>query len=402
MNASGCGGGFRTMSRVLTFPSFLQHGSWANNNTVADAPTAGDASEDATADGPGADGRGVGLVGLACGNNVSQPNSYYLPEEALFRHSFGVSALYCLAYTAVFIVGLFGNSFVVAVVYRAPRMRTVTNFFIVNLAMADILVLVFCLPATLLGNLFVRKFLAICYPLKCQITGRRARIILVFIWIVALLIPLPWAMYFELLPLSDEYPDLVVCVELWPNQDSDKLYFLLGNLLSFYVMPLAVISFCYLQIWLTVSNRSIPGENKQEHMDAMMAKSKMKVVKMLVVVVVVFMLSWMPLYTIITLMKFDPSLDEGRPTSAVITFMIPVAQWLGSSNSSINPVLYAFFNNKFRRGFVAIIRSKQCCGMLKYDLKPKTSTFRSKSDFYSYRSSWRDTQTELLSGTTGV
>lgn len=58
----------------------------------------------------------------------------------------------------VFVVGLIGNSFVIAVVLRSPRMRTVTNYFIVNLAIADILVIVFCLPATLMSNIFVRKY----------------------------------------------------------------------------------------------------------------------------------------------------------------------------------------------------------------------------------------------------
>ena len=58
-----------------------------------------------------------------------------------------------------FITSTTGNSCVVAVVVRSPRMRTVTNYFIVNLALADILVLVFCLPATLLANLFIRKHL---------------------------------------------------------------------------------------------------------------------------------------------------------------------------------------------------------------------------------------------------
>jgi hypothetical protein len=43
----------------------------------------------------------------------------------------------------------------------------------------------------------------------------------------------------------------------------------------------------------------------------------------------------------------------------------PIAQWLGSSNSCINPILYAFFNKKYRKGFVAIIRSKKCCGKLR-------------------------------------
>lgn len=77
--------------------------------------------------------------------------------EPLYRHTVTLTAVYCVAYVIVFIVGLIGNSFVIAVVLRSPRMRTVTNYFIVNLAVADILVIVFCLPATLMGNIFVRK-----------------------------------------------------------------------------------------------------------------------------------------------------------------------------------------------------------------------------------------------------
>lgn len=77
--------------------------------------------------------------------------------EQLYRHNASLTAVYCVAYIIVFIVGLIGNSFVIAVVLRSPRMRTVTNFFIVNLAVADILVIVFCLPATLMSNIFVRK-----------------------------------------------------------------------------------------------------------------------------------------------------------------------------------------------------------------------------------------------------
>ncbi|CAH2981915.1 unnamed protein product [Chilo suppressalis] len=80
-------------------------------------------------------------------------------DEFMYRHSGAMTAVYCVAYLLVFVVGLIGNCFVIAVVYRSPRMRTVTNFFIVNLAVADILVIVFCLPATLMSNIFVREYL---------------------------------------------------------------------------------------------------------------------------------------------------------------------------------------------------------------------------------------------------
>ncbi|XP_046675150.1 orexin/Hypocretin receptor type 1-like [Homalodisca vitripennis] len=92
-------------------------------------------------------------------SNLSQ-NATVLPD-LMYRHSTPIILVYCIAYLIVFVVGLVGNCFVIAVVYRSPRMRTVTNFFIVNLAVADILVIVFCLPATLMSNIFVRKYLFI-------------------------------------------------------------------------------------------------------------------------------------------------------------------------------------------------------------------------------------------------
>lgn len=88
---------------------------------------------------------------------MSDENSY-LSYKDLYRHSVSLTAVYCVAYVIVFLVGLVGNSFVIAVVLRSPRMRTVTNYFIVNLAVADILVIVFCLPATLMSNIFVREY----------------------------------------------------------------------------------------------------------------------------------------------------------------------------------------------------------------------------------------------------
>lgn len=78
--------------------------------------------------------------------------------DLFYRHPASLTIGYCIAYSFVFIVGLIGNSFVIAVVLRAPKMRTVTNYFIVNLALADILVIVFCLPATLMSNIFVREY----------------------------------------------------------------------------------------------------------------------------------------------------------------------------------------------------------------------------------------------------
>lgn len=65
--------------------------------------------------------------------------------------------VYALAYSIIFIISLIGNALVVSVVMIKPGMRSVTNLFIANLAIADILVAVFCIPITLLDNIFSGK-----------------------------------------------------------------------------------------------------------------------------------------------------------------------------------------------------------------------------------------------------
>ncbi|CAB0043887.1 unnamed protein product [Trichogramma brassicae] len=57
-------------------------------------------------------------------------------------------AMHCL----VFVVGLVGNFMVCMAIYRNHTMRNVTNYFIVNLAVADLLVIIVCLPPTVVWD----------------------------------------------------------------------------------------------------------------------------------------------------------------------------------------------------------------------------------------------------------
>lgn len=349
----------------------------------------------------------------AAAANLTAGDGQIPAVDRLYRHSMAMSAVYCVAYVLVFVVGLIGNSFVIAVVYRSPRMRTVTNFFIVNLAVADVLVIVFCLPATLLSNIFVPwllgwfmckavayiqgvsvaasvyslvavsldRFLAIWWPLKCQITKRRARMIIVVIWFIALTTTSPWLLFFDLVAIYKDDPDLRLCLEVWPHPKDETLFFLIGNLTLCYVLPTILISLCYILIWIKVWRRHIPSDTKDAQMERIQQKSKVKVVKMLVVVVILFVLSWLPLYVIFTVIKLG---DEQREDE-IVPIATPIAQWLGASNSCINPILYAFFNKKYRRGFVAILKSGRCCGKIRYYetvAMMSSSTSMRKSSYY--------------------
>jgi hypothetical protein len=56
-------------------------------------------------------------------------------------------------YAMIIFFSLVGNTLIIVVVMRHKQMRTTTNFYIVNLAVADILVTVFCTWVHLVNNL---------------------------------------------------------------------------------------------------------------------------------------------------------------------------------------------------------------------------------------------------------
>lgn len=101
------------------------------------------------------------------------------------------------------------------------------------------------------------RLLAIWWPLKMQISKKRAKGMIVGIWVIALSITLPWAMYFQLVPIFPERPDIEMCLEQWPDHADGTLYFLFANLLACYLVPMIVISICYTLIWFKVVTTEI-------------------------------------------------------------------------------------------------------------------------------------------------
>ncbi|KMQ97938.1 neuropeptide ff receptor 2-like protein [Lasius niger] len=206
---------------------------------------------------------------------------------------------------------------------------------------------------------------------------------IVVIWFIALTMTSPWLLFFDLVSIYEDEPDLRLCVEAWPHPEDGTLFFLIGNLILCYVLPMILISLCYILIWIKVWRRHIPTDTKDAQMERLQQKSKVKVVKMLVVVVILFVLSWLPLYVIFAVIKLGGAIVEGE--DEILPIATPIAQWLGASNSCINPILYAFFNKKYRRGFIAILKSGRCCGKLRYYetvAMMSSSTSMRKSSYY--------------------
>lgn len=74
-----------------------------------------------------------------------------------YLHKPSVAAVFTVSYLLIFVVCMVGNGVVCFIVLRSKNMRTVTNLFILNLAISDLLVGIFCMPTTLLDNIITGK-----------------------------------------------------------------------------------------------------------------------------------------------------------------------------------------------------------------------------------------------------
>lgn len=93
--------------------------------------------------------------------DLNMTNNTNLTEEILFspyfQHSLGMAAVFVLAYLFIFLLCMIGNSVLCLIVLKKRHMWTVTNVFILNLSISDLLVGIFCIPTTLVDNLITGK-----------------------------------------------------------------------------------------------------------------------------------------------------------------------------------------------------------------------------------------------------
>lgn len=105
-------------------------------------------------------------------NITDMPVNDYLKElcdlsfGCSLRHSITWTIAYLIAYLIVFMIGLIGNLSVLWIIYGLKKQKNTSGSvssnkvfyrFVGNLALADLLVVLFCLPPTLIGNIFGRK-----------------------------------------------------------------------------------------------------------------------------------------------------------------------------------------------------------------------------------------------------
>ncbi|XP_037328113.2 cholecystokinin receptor-like [Pungitius pungitius] len=376
--------------------------------------------------------------------NISCQNVSVIPRAA--RGVKEMDSFRILLYCLIFLLSVFGNLLIIVVLVLNKRMRTVTNSFLLSLAVSDLMMAIFCMPFTLIPNILedfifggamckifsyfmgisvsistfslvaiaIERYSAICNPLKSRAwqTRSHAYRVIAATWVVSLLIMVPYPVFSQLKAFPKANGTVGhMCRLHWPSGPVEQTWYVLLLFTLFFIPGVVMIvayglisrelfrgmqfelsqsreatgqkngvgraaagssndddDGCYIQVSKkppaaavelpTLSAASGAARAKAERARSNTSEAKLqakkRVIRMLMVIVALFFVCWMPLYSANTWKAFDPKAATRALTGAPISFI----QLLSYTSACVNPIIYCFMNLRFRK---ALLSTFACC-----------------------------------------
>lgn len=297
----------------------------------------------------------------------------------------------------VFLIGTVGNVLVCVVTSRKRNLKIVGNRLILNLAIADLGVLLInypihiskefsiswpfgefvcetVFPFTLIfygvgigciTAIALHRYRMLVHCMKPQMNIQTVKRVLFLIWLLSFIIvvmPLFFVMKLQTIPKIG----IVICEPLWPNQLSSQMY-QTTIVLAFYIIPLSIIAVTYIRIRtkLKDSIRRHDSYRRSSFRELTARKESVsrivqnrRALRLLAPVVIVFAVCMAP-STFATIVSFFVDIAGSKHIAIAARFFI----LLLVTNASANPIIYSVVNSEFRRDFVQLLRcdTDGCC-----------------------------------------
>ncbi|XP_074641161.1 free fatty acid receptor 4-like [Tubulanus polymorphus] len=292
-----------------------------------------------------------------------------------------------------------GNSLLITVVLRCKPLRTVMNFFVINLAASDMcftivgpIIAIARVKETWIMGTFMCSLIAygqtlcgvvsmwmmtlvsidrhryICGTGRNNITTKSAKLMIFLTWVIAAAAFIPLALFFHVKQFPFGTSSVTICTLMWPTKEIKMscIFVLIVCILGF-IVPLIVIIFNYVQIFKKFSSKREEtalrrlsssaeppavqeSDDKDTEEDQVSRDAKdYQLVRMTAMVVGTFIVMWTPLCIIFLVVLFDGyGYNGGRMAIKSWSFIFAIC--LAFTNSCMNPVIYFTFNQKFRSG----------------------------------------------------
>ncbi|XP_064602898.1 prolactin-releasing peptide receptor-like [Liolophura sinensis] len=271
----------------------------------------------------------------------------------------------------VLVFGFLGNFIVVFVIVRNKNLRTVTNIFIANLCLSDMIICSFNIPFQLhyqisghwiFGEALCRvvfptfavpvyvssisilmiavdRYILIVFPFKRRMTCPMALGIVLLIGLLSLSLAIPPIVFTHV--TVEDIPFLqihkVFCVEHWPQPSTinRQVYGTLLFVIQFCI-PLIVTSMIYSKIYTVLQNRPLKkNETRRNH----------KTNKILISIVTLFTVCWLPWHIYSLIAEFNYDIVKGK----YFVFCDVLLKMFAVSSACVNPFMYGWLNDNFRK-----------------------------------------------------
>ncbi|XP_076598989.1 neuromedin-U receptor 2 [Chaetodon auriga] len=299
-------------------------------------------------------------------------------------------------YLLIFLTGLSGNLLTCAVIAKHKKMRNPTNFYLVSLAVSDLLVLLFGMPleiydlwqnypfpfgeggcyfktflfetvcfASILNvtALSVERYIAVLHPLKTRYlaTNKHAKRVITVVWVVSMVCAIPNTSLHGIFYLPERMEESAICTVLKPLWIYNMVMQI--TTVCFFFVPMMVISVLYLVMGLhlgrekwrprgTLGNNC--GSNTRRKLNV--NGRRRQVNKMLSIVVAVFGVCWAPFH--IERLLWSSISQWTDLMHNIYQYVHILSGVLFYLSSAVNPIIYSLLSTRFRECFRELVCSQ--------------------------------------------
>ena len=289
-----------------------------------------------------------------------------------------VSIMFTLTLSVISIAALIGNVLVVVTFIKTPILRISTNYYIVNMAVSDLLALLVNWPlytteGMLTPKVFISgtsassvcrlgmylravsqsvsvlslvlisldRFVAIVFPLKRIVMKTKIRVIFLSLtWLIPFSYGLPQVIFTNIIKVGEQTFCRFMMI------DGPRTIFNGVGFILVYLFPFITIIILFSAILRSLKKRSKPGELSEGQEVAKRHQQNQKIVKILMSIVVAFFICWTPLSVYLFLKKLYPSLfikDRCLLLVGLTFYVFP------SLSTAVNPIILFVFSTNFKR-----------------------------------------------------
>ncbi|XP_031572899.1 pyroglutamylated RF-amide peptide receptor-like [Actinia tenebrosa] len=274
------------------------------------------------------------------------------------------------AFTFLVVTDLIGNTLVILIILTNKSMKSPMNYLLINLAVADMTLGAFMSPRVILSHFFTHpdgligkllckfltggnvawiggvasvatliiisfeRYISVVYPYstRYKLTIPRVKRIVPACWILAVLVCVPLFLSVEYNVKNDS------CIYVWPNDRVAKANIIFW-VITFGLVPVFIMLALYSRV---IHRLWFKHTNASNGTQLAILKSRKRATQMMVTVSIVYAFCWPPFNFIGLIHNFGKGMSFAQVSR--ISSLVLV-----TFNSAINPFIYTFQSETFRR-----------------------------------------------------